>query len=102
MTKNFNASNEVKRNAELVKQLEELDPFAYQLVKNAKFSSVEKLNALLDKMVSALKDIKESSEKLAAEPKTYNNEVIAGYAKVMSGLASRLGLSVRKQNGLNQ
>ena len=102
MNKKFNAAKEVKRNAELAKQLEELDPFAYQLVKNAKFPSIEKLNALLDKMVCALQDIKGSIEMLSADPETYNDEVVAGYAEVVDSFASRLGVAAKKQNGLNQ
>ena len=96
MKRTFNPQQEIKTNKELSEELRELDPFIYNLVKNAKFQSIEKLNNLLEKLVYVLKDIKRSFEQLSVNPEAYNKALVK-LGKVLEGLTVYLDKSTDKQ-----
>ncbi len=96
MKKIFKPQQEIERNKELATELKELNPFAYNFVKNAKFSNIERLNALLEKLVFLSRDIKGSLDLLANNPKAYS-KALEKYAKVLDGFTNYLDRSIQQQ-----
>ena len=100
MKRIFKPDQEIERNRELTEALKEKDPFLYNLVKSAKFSSIEKLNNLLEKLLYSLRDIEESFAMLSTNPKAYNMALVK-YGKILDGLTHYLGKAI-EQNQTNE
>ena len=99
--KEFNAGQEIEKHKKLMEELQIKDPFIYNLVKGAKFASIERLNNMLVKILRSLKDIEESFEALETNPNAYN-QALEKYAKLLHGLSCRLDRTVAEQYEKNQ